>query len=75
MIYHEIQFNELTYWYRVAGNKYGWSMYIQKPSTPQMPLRPSLKFSFWEQPINKREKIKFWNETALENLKQFADKI
>lgn len=67
--YHEIKIDGFEYWYRVCGNNYGWTLYIQKPSTPQMPMQTTVKYPFWEQPIDKTMREAHYEDIAREAIK------
>lgn len=64
--YSEINIDGLTYWYRVTGNRYGWTLHLQLPTTLQLPNRTSLKYPVWEQPLNKKERKTYYENVARE---------
>lgn len=66
--YNTIKCNDIEYWYRITGNSYGWKISVQQPATPQRPLQDtiSISMSFWNQPTDKIERKKFYDEMATE---------
>ena len=75
MIYKTIKFDNLEWWYRISGNRYGWTLFVQRPSTPQAPVRNGIKYPVWEQPENKVERKKYYEDLVKECIENYGDKI
>mgnify|MGYP001609996383 FL=1 len=75
MTYKILNIDGYEWWYRITGNGYGWNLFIQKPSTPQMPIRNYVKYPFWEQPTNKTERKEFYENLVREYVSKHGREI
>lgn len=73
--YTTIKFNGIPFHYSIAGNRYGWTMRVINNSmlSPQLwaTAGKEVKYPFWEQPKDKKERKEFYKKQALELVKKY----